>query len=166
MYNRVKDMQQQHAILNNAYLWQLDGAWGVEAVSQYRGSRQGLGTAPLSKDVLVVDDDKDICAILRDVLEAEGYRVTVAHNGQEALSVLRQQGEPALIVLDLMMPIMDGWEFAACLQEQPQWCTIPVVVVSADLFAARRRPTAHVVASIPKPFDIWHVAEVVQKYAA
>ena len=92
------------------------------------------------QEVLVVDDDPDICLILQDVLEAEGCMVIVAHNGQEALRVLEQR-RPDVIVLDLMMPVMDGWEFAARLQQAPRW-SIPVVVVSADTLAARRKPAA------------------------
>ena len=76
--------------------------------------------------------------------------VIVAHNGQEALRVLEQR-RPDVIVLDLMMPVMDGWEFAARLQQAPRWSDIPVVVVSADTLAARRKPAARVVATIPKP---------------
>src|SRR4051812_16908814 len=99
---------------------------------------------PPCKEVLVVDDDPDICMILQDVLESEGCAVLVAHNGREALGVLRDR-LPDVIVLDLMMPVMDGWEFAAQLQQEPLWRDIPVVVVSADTLAARRKPAARVV---------------------
>ena len=124
----------------------------------------GAAYPPPCKEVLVVDDDPDICLILQDVLESEGCTVIVAHNGQEALRVLEQR-RPDVIVLDLMMPVMDGWEFAARLQQEPRWSDIPVVVVSADTLAARRKPAAHVVAMIPKPFDIAQIAQTVQ-YAA
>jgi CheY-like chemotaxis protein len=118
-----------------------------------------------SKEVLVVDDDPDICIILQDVLEAEGCRVMVAHNGQEALQVLEHK-RPALILLDLMMPVMDGWEFSARLQQLPELQEIPVVVVSADADATRRKPAARVVAAVPKPFDIGQIAHLVQLHAA
>lgn len=116
-----------------------------------------------SKDVLVVDDDPDVCIIIQDVLESEGCHVTVAHNGVEALQALDQH-QPDLILLDLMMPIMDGWEVLAQLQGQPRWQGIPVVIVSANLRS--RRPAAPAVAALPKPFDISELTQVVQRYAA
>jgi CheY-like chemotaxis protein len=124
----------------------------------------GAAYQPPCKEVLVVDDDQDICLILREVLEAEGCTVIVAHNGQEALRVLEQR-RPDVIVLDLMMPVMNGWELAVQLQQESRWRDIPVVVVSADTLTARRKLAAHVVATIPKPFDIAHIAQAVQ-YAA
>ncbi len=116
-----------------------------------------------SKDVLVVDDDLDVCTIIQDVLESEGCQVTVAHNGVEALQVLEQH-RPDLILLDLMMPVMDGWEVLARLKGQPRWQGIPVVVVSANLRS--RRPSEPAVAALPKPFDITELTQVVERYAA
>jgi CheY-like chemotaxis protein len=121
------------------------------------------GAMLTSKDVLVVDDDRDVCTIIQDVLESEGCRVTVAHNGVEALKVLDQH-KPDLILLDLMMPVMDGWEVLAQLQRQPLWQDIPVVVVSANLRS--RRPAKPAVAALPKPFDITELTQVVERYAA
>ena len=116
-----------------------------------------------SKDVLVVDDDLDVCTIIQDVLESEGCQVTVAHNGVEALQVLEQH-RPDLILLDLMMPVMDGWEVLARLKGQPRWQGIPVVVVSANLRSRRQSEPA--VAALPKPYDITELTQVEERYAA
>lgn len=116
-----------------------------------------------SKGVLVVDDDPDVCMIIQDVLESEGCQVTIVHNGVEALRVLEEY-KPDLILLDLMMPVMDGWEVLDRLKNQPRWHGIPVVVVSANLRS--RRPVAPAVAALPKPFDITELTEVVERYAA
>src|SRR5437016_11901287 len=73
--------------------------------------------------VLVVDDDPDILQTLALCLSTEGYGVAMASNGQEALEILRQQ-KPACILLDLMMPVMDGWQFVSEL-EQRGWRKAP-----------------------------------------
>ena len=88
---------------------------------------------PLASDqVLVVDDDVHIRYALVDALEDEGYRALCASNGAEALQVLREMpNPPALILLDLMMPVMDGWQFRAQQRRDPLLSKIPVVVVSA-----------------------------------
>ncbi len=85
-----------------------------------------------SNQVLVVDDDIHIRYALVDALEDEGYRAVSASNGAEALQVLRELPKPpSVILLDLMMPVMDGWQFRAQQQRDPQLSKIPVVVVSA-----------------------------------
>jgi CheY-like chemotaxis protein len=84
--------------------------------------------------VLVVDDDASIREALSDLLGDEGYRVATATNGAEALTLLRPPGElrPCVILLDLMMPVMNGQEFYAEQQRDPALATIPTVVISAD----------------------------------
>jgi CheY-like chemotaxis protein len=85
-----------------------------------------------SDQVLVVDDDVHIRYALVDALEDEGYRAICASNGAEALQVLREMPQPpSVILLDLMMPVMDGWQFRAQQQRDPRLSKIPVVVVSA-----------------------------------
>ncbi len=85
-----------------------------------------------SNQVLVVDDDIHIRYALVDALEDEGYRAVSASNGAEALQVLRELPKPpSVILLDLMMPVMDGWQFRAQQQRDPLLSKIPVVVVSA-----------------------------------
>ena len=81
--------------------------------------------------VLVVDDDYAVLDAVRDTLEDEGYEVSIAANGREALNELRLRGRPCLILLDLMMPIMNGWEFRREQLADEIFASIPTVVVTA-----------------------------------
>ena len=85
----------------------------------------------LCKKILVIDDDKNIREALQAYLEFEGFKVKVAANGLEALELLKIIEKPCLILLDLMMPIMNGWEFAKELEKEHELGKIPIVVVSA-----------------------------------
>lgn len=81
--------------------------------------------------ILVVDDDADIRDMIRQVLELEGYEVQTARNGSDAIGHLRAQpGNPCLILLDLMMPGMSGWELRAELARDPKLNSVPLVVLS------------------------------------
>jgi two-component system response regulator CpxR len=86
---------------------------------------------PGRPNVLVVDDDDSIREVLSEVLRDEGYGVVCASNGEQALSELRNHGHPDLMLLDLMMPVMSGWELLEVLQSSTELSQIPVVVVSA-----------------------------------
>lgn len=83
----------------------------------------------MPKTLLIVDDEERLRALLRDYMEHEGYRVLLAGDGQEALRVARQE-KPDLIILDLMMPGMDGWEFLK--KHQPEHRT-PLIILTARL---------------------------------
>jgi two-component system chemotaxis response regulator CheY len=85
--------------------------------------------------ILIVDDDIDIRRSLSDFLEDEGYAVTAAPNGRIALDLLRGGVRPAVILLDLMMPGMDGWDFRQAQLEDPALASVPVVVVTACGFS-------------------------------
>ena len=89
------------------------------------------------RSVLIVDDDYDLRETMRDVLEEEGYLVNTASNGQEALDRLRDGESPEVVVLDLMMPVMDGWHFLDELERDGALADIPVVVMSASEDGAR-----------------------------
>jgi two-component system alkaline phosphatase synthesis response regulator PhoP len=79
--------------------------------------------------ILVVDDEKDILELLKYNLEKEGYRVLTAHNGKEALRVVKQH--PDLVVLDIMMPELDGWEVCKAIRKDPTTAKIPIVFLTA-----------------------------------
>ncbi len=78
------------------------------------------------RTLLVVEDDADIRDALDGLLSMEGFRVTGCSNGREALDWLHASPKPDLILLDLMMPIMDGWQFRVAQKEDPELATIPV----------------------------------------
>jgi CheY-like chemotaxis protein len=105
--------------------------------------------APL---VLVVDDDPDILEAVAEILEGEGYRVARARNGLEALERVEEE-EPALVLLDLMMPLMDGAAFGRELQVRRPSANLPIVVISAD-GNPDRAAVPGTVGVLPKPFDI------------
>src|SRR4051812_20238688 len=92
----------------------------------------------ISKQILLIEDDADIRDTLKEILEYEGYDVRSAKNGQEGIDYLRQFPAPALILLDFMMPIMNGWQFRAIQKEDPEFSKIPVIVLSADNAAYRK----------------------------
>jgi CheY-like chemotaxis protein len=102
--------------------------------------------------VLVVDDDPDILEAIGDILEAEGYRVARARHGVEALERVAAE-TPAIILLDLMMPVMDGLTFAHALRERRPEGRIPIVVISAD-GNAQKAASIGARGFLAKPFDI------------
>ena len=101
-------------------------------------------------DVLVVDDDPDIRDTLKDVLELSGYGVVAFGDAREALVWLEHGGHPAVIILDLMMPGMNGWEFRAELDARPALKELPVVVLTG----ARNGHDLHADAELKKPVDL------------
>jgi two-component system chemotaxis response regulator CheY len=102
--------------------------------------------------VLVVDDDPDILDAICDILEAEGYRVSRARHGVEALAQIDAE-RPAVILLDLMMPVMDGVAFARALRERPADAKVPILVISAD-GNPQRAAAVGAQGYLAKPFDI------------
>src|SRR4051812_37667489 len=83
------------------------------------------------QSVLIVEDERDIRDTLEEVLKYEGFSVHSSSNGQEALTLLKTIERPCLILLDMMMPVMNGWEFLQMQRQDEILATIPVVVVSA-----------------------------------
>ena len=111
----------------------------------------------MKKRILLVEDDQDIRDTLEEVLVAEGYRVQVASNGQEALDCLRAvalEDLPNLVLLDIMMPVKDGLAFRVEQERDPLLVGVPVVIMSADAHIEEKRLRMHVHAAIRKPFHI------------
>jgi CheY-like chemotaxis protein len=97
-----------------------------------------LGKYRRDLPVLVVDDDVEVRQLLRRMLEPEGYTIVEAENGRVALERLRD-GAPAVVLLDLMMPEMDGFEFVAEFRRHEAWREIPIVVVTAKDLSREER---------------------------
>jgi two-component system, chemotaxis family, chemotaxis protein CheY len=121
-------------------------------------------TRPL---VLVVDDDPDILEAICDILDAEGYRLARARHGEEALMQIDAE-RPAVILLDLMMPVMDGWAFVERCRRHACCADVPIVVTSAshDLpKTAERLRSFGVRTCLAKPFDVDGLLALVERYA-
>ena len=101
--------------------------------------------------VLVVDDDPDILAALSDALESEGYEVRGARDGIDALDAIGQR-RPDLIITDLLMPTMTGFELLAALHDDPQLATIPTLIITAGRSPEASETPGSVV--LPKPLDL------------
>jgi len=103
--------------------------------------------------VLVIDDDDGIREGIVDLLEEEGFAAVGAANGLEALNYLAESKQkPSLILLDLMMPVLDGWTFCKVRQGVTMLMDIPVVAISAAPMNGPQTPL-RVDATLPKPFD-------------
>ena len=123
-----------------------------------------MHTPHTGQGVLVVEDDHSVRDLLATFLEGEGYTVHTAGNGQEALARLQSIVAPCLILLDLMMPVMNGWEFGERLKRSQDWSQIPVVIVSAAGDLKRQAATLGTVAHIGKPIDFGELLNVVQTF--
>ena len=115
--------------------------------------------------VLVVDDDPAIRGLVADALRDEGYSVDLAAHGREALEAIRAR-RPATIVLDLMMPIMDGFSFMEACHHEQLCDNVPIVVISAVHDALRRIHELPIHACIAKPFDLDDLVRTVGQFAA
>ncbi|MBI2952919.1 MAG: response regulator [Chloroflexi bacterium] len=116
-----------------------------------------------SRTVLVIDDDQDIVSLVAMVLEAEGYTVQTAADGREGLQKL-ERDMPDLILLDMKMPVMDGWEFAREFHARHD-SKVPIVVLTAAADARRRAEEIGAQGWIGKPFDLDTLVVVVDRYA-
>ena len=117
-----------------------------------------------SCSILVVDDDPDILETTRFVLECAGYRVSTAANGTEALTRLHAEAAPCVILLDLMMPVMNGWEFRAEQARDPGLAAIPVIVVTGAGKAAPEAVSLGAACLLEKPVDLTTLLSMVQLY--
>jgi CheY-like chemotaxis protein len=121
--------------------------------------------APLqTRQILVVDDDSSIREMIGQALEDEGFRVSSAADGSQALEYLKHNDElPCLIVLDLKMPIMDGAEFRMRQQQDARLSPIPVVLLTADQNHAQERAKMGIVNVLNKPVKLGTLLDTVQR---
>ncbi len=115
--------------------------------------------------VLVVEDDEDIRTDLTAILRVKGFVVEEAANGKEALARLRAGERPCLIVLDLMMPVMNGWELRAAMRADAELARLPVVVVSGKgRIPPDEEQTLAPAAVLVKPFELSELLDLVARY--
>lgn len=115
------------------------------------------------RNILVIEDDLEIRNALVDILAAEGYAVQSATNGQEGLDLLRNgTRRPNVIILDLMMPVMDGWIFRNHQLQDPELSKIPVLVITADGNAQAKAKAMNALAGIRKPIDLDLLLEAIE----
>jgi CheY-like chemotaxis protein len=103
--------------------------------------------------ILIVEDDEALANVLTEALGEEGYRVEVARNGEEGLAAIRRE-RPDLILLDLMMPVMNGWQFRAEMTRNPDLASIPVVVMTADGRVGQKADELGAAGFLPKPISL------------
>jgi CheY-like chemotaxis protein len=104
--------------------------------------------------ILVVEDDFDIREALTQILEDEGYEVRGASNGCEALEIATSGPAPRLILLDLMMPVMNGWQFRSEQLKDPRLAAVPVLVISADPDLQPKAAALGVAGLLKKPISL------------
>jgi CheY-like chemotaxis protein len=113
-----------------------------------------MSALPEHKTILLVEDDPDLRDSITDILTAAGRTVVQAVDGLDALEKLDRLERPCLILLDLLMPRMDGIEFLQRLRRHPEAPEFPVLVLSAHGHAAAREHYAGVLGTLRKPFDV------------
>src|SRR4051812_32404529 len=112
---------------------------------------QGYGGGLGERHLLLVEDDSELRGSLCDLLRSDGYDVANTSNGSEALDYLKRSPAPDLILLDLMMPVKDGWQFRIEQKKDPNIASIPVLAMSAD--DTPKAVAVDAEAYIKKPFE-------------
>ncbi len=114
--------------------------------------------------VLIVEDDADLREMMAQLLSLEGFQAAAVANGREALEYLDGSHKPQVILLDLMMPVMDGWEFRRKQQANPALASVPVIILSA--LDQARAGNLDATAFLKKPLDFDHLLALVREQCA
>ena len=122
-----------------------------------------MNESPKQKTILIVEDQEDILLTLKEYLQIEGYTVVGVANGKEALDFLAREKMPNLILLDMKMPVMNGWQFSKEFLLRYNHCA-PIVVLTAADDAGRRAQEVNAAGWLGKPFELNEVLEQVKKY--
>ena len=149
---------------------QISGWWLSSGEPPQPGWPEGSQPEPdeprrrLGGSVLIVEDDEAIRETLADILQYEGYVVSTACDGRDALLRLHSGMAPALILLDLMMPRMNGWEFRAAQLARQELAGIPIVILSGAHDAQRQAAMLNANGFLSKPIEVIKLLELVRAH--
>lgn len=115
------------------------------------------------RTALVIDDNTDIRVLLNQALGLGGFEVFEAENGKVAQKRLQEGVRPSVVLLDLMMPVMDGWQFLEWKNRHPEYDDIPVVIISA---MPSNKEVAGTKAYLKKPIDLDRMLDLVDDVVA
>ena len=118
-------------------------------------------TTKKCRHILIVEDEKDIRENLKMLLELEGYKVFTAVNGEEGLKILRTIERPCLILLDLLMPVMNGMEFLSEKKQEDSIAQIPVCIISG---VAEKPDMNGVSGFVKKPINLDVLLKFIKSY--
>ena len=119
----------------------------------------------MTRRILIVEDDNSIRELLVELLQGEGYEVGSAVNGLEGIHYLQKHQAPDLILIDLMMPIMDGYTFRTEQLKNADWAKIPIVVMSAEANAKEKLKNFGITAFLSKPVELETILKAVELYS-
>jgi CheY-like chemotaxis protein len=122
------------------------------------------GARGLPSTVMIIEDDDQVREALADVVSQEGYKVATAQDGREALDKLRWGLRPAVILLDMQMPLMTGWDFRAEQRRDPELEQIPVVAITGGL--RWKDEDADIAARLTKPIQVETLRAILRRYCA
>ena len=127
-------------------------------VIRYAETGSCLGGPRLKRhSVLVVDDEPSVRSLFEEALTESGHSVAVAENGAEALDQLRDGSLPCVVLTDVRMPRMDGFELSRAVADDPQLASIPIVVLTGDRILSFTSPARD------KPFSVTELDALVQR---
>jgi CheY-like chemotaxis protein len=133
----------------------LEGAWRLS-----RGGRDDVG----GRRVLIVEDDNDFLSSVAEAIRDEGYEALTAGNGWQALSLLEQQRGVALVLVDLFMPEMSGWQLIDEMRDR--WPSVPIILISAAENLREEAERLGVQGYLAKPFRLDDIIRVTNEYCS
>jgi CheY-like chemotaxis protein len=125
-----------------------------------------LDTVLSGRKVLIVDDDVRNVFALTSVLEGYGMEVLYAEDGQAGIDLLHRNPDVAVVLMDVMMPGLDGYATTAAIREMPQFADLPIIVITAKVMKGDREKSLASGASdyVPKPVDVDHLLDVMRNW--
>lgn len=131
--------------------------------TRWKASLRMVSGAPSGARILLVDNDADFCEVIAEILRDDGHSVTCAENGSSAFERLRGDPTPDVILLNLVMPVMNGWAFLSELRQDARWSGIPVVLLSGVGNVGAEADALGVAGYITKPIEVKNLKECIAR---